>query len=101
VRILPVLSQETLQMLMGYGPIVLMALVFYLLLYRPQRKQMKRREEMLNSLKKGDRVITTGGMFGTITALSPKTVMLKVADKVELEFSRSAVQGLQQEEKKA
>lgn len=95
VIILPGISQEMLQMLASYGPIVLMGVVFYFSLYRPQKKQQHLREEMLNNLKKNDRVITNGGMYGTITSLDAKKVTLKVADKIEIDFLRTAVQSYQ------
>lgn len=82
-------------MLSSYAPIILMAVIFYFLLYRPQKKEQKRRADMLNSLKKGDKVVTIGGMYGVITALNEKTVTLKVADKVEIDFLRSAVSSQQ------
>ena len=92
---MPEFSQETIQMLASYGPIVLMGVVFYFLLYRPQKKQQQLRDAMLNNLKKGDRVITTGGMYGTITSLDAKKVTLKVAEKIEMDFLRVAVQSYQ------
>lgn len=96
---MPELSQETMQSLAAYGPIVLMALVFYFILYRPQKKQQQQRAELLSNLKKGDRIITAGGMYGTITALDAKKVTLKVSEKVELDFLRSAIQGYQNDPK--
>ena len=89
------MTPEMLQMLASYGPIVLMAVVFYVLLYRPQKKEQKLRLEMLSNLKKGDRVITTGGMYGTITSLDAKKVTLKVAEKIEIDFLRTAIHGAQ------
>jgi preprotein translocase subunit YajC len=80
-------------------PFVLMMVVFYFLLYRPQKNEQKKRVALLDSLKKGDRIITVGGVYGTITALSEKSVTLKVAEKVEIEFSRSAVSQFQNEAK--
>ncbi len=65
--------------------------IFYFLLIRPQQKQRREREQMLASLKKGDRVVTTGGLHGTITGLNEHTVTLRVADQVKLEFDRTAV----------
>lgn len=70
---------------------VVMLGVFYLLLIRPQQQQAKRRRQMLEALKKGDRVITAGGLHGEITAIKDDTVMLRVAEKVELKFSKSAI----------
>lgn len=97
---MPEISQETFQMLASYGPIVLMAVVFYFLLYRPQKREQKLRAEMLNNLKKGDRVITTGGMYGMITALDAKKVTLKVAERIEIDFLRTAIHGPQVAAKK-
>lgn len=66
--------------------------IFYFLMIMPQRKQQKQRQAMLGSLKKGDKVITAGGLHGEIIELDDEDVRLKVADKVELKFSRSSVQ---------
>ena len=65
--------------------------IFYFLLIRPQQKQKRDRELMLRALKKGDRVLTTGGLYGTITAIDDAKVVLRVADQVKLEFDRSAI----------
>jgi len=65
--------------------------IFYFLLIRPQQKQKQDRERMLSAIKRGDKVVTTSGMFGTVTNLTDKTVTLRVADQVKLEFERSAV----------
>jgi len=65
--------------------------IFYFLLIRPQQKQKRDREQMLSALKKGDRIVTTGGLHGTVTGLSDHTVTVRVADQVKLEFDRSAV----------
>ena len=65
--------------------------IFYFLLIRPQQKQRREREQLLGALKKGDRVVTTGGLHGTVTGLTEHTVTLRVADTVKLEFDRSAV----------
>jgi len=92
-------SPEILQMIQASWPIILMGVIFYFLLYRPQKKEQKRRADFLSSLKKGDRVITVGGIYGTITALTDKTVTLKVAEKVEMDFSRTAMQAFQNPQK--
>jgi preprotein translocase subunit YajC len=65
--------------------------IFYFLLIRPQQKQKREREAMLGALKKGDRVVTTGGLWGTVTGLDEQKVVLRVADQVRLEFDRAAV----------
>ena len=65
--------------------------IFYFLLIRPQQKQKRNREQMLSAVKRGDRVVTTGGLHGTVTGLSEHTVVLRVSDQVKLEFDRSAI----------
>ena len=75
-------------------PLVLMFAIFYFLLIRPQQKRQKERNNMLNSLQKGDQVITIGGLHGTIVDLTEERVTLKVADNVRLVFERAAVNGV-------
>jgi len=65
--------------------------IFYFLLIRPQQRQRKDRESMLGAVKKGDRVVTSSGMHGTVVGLSEQTMTLKVADSVRLDFDRSAL----------
>ncbi|HOV33103.1 MAG TPA: preprotein translocase subunit YajC [Candidatus Hydrogenedens sp.] len=65
--------------------------IMYFLMIRPQQKREKERREMLNSVAKGDKVITTGGMYGTVVDLSDEKVTLRVDDKVEVDFVRGAV----------
>lgn len=72
-----------------------MFLVFYLFLIRPQQKRQKEMLAMLNSLAKGDRVITTGGVLGTIVGLTDSVVTLEVGDKVRIKVLRSHIQGKQ------
>ncbi|NLP41243.1 MAG: preprotein translocase subunit YajC [Veillonellaceae bacterium] len=93
------MSPELITALAQYGPIVLMGVIFYFLLYRPQKKEQQRRNEMLNSLKKGDRIVTIGGVHGTITAITEKVVTLKISEKVEVDISRTAVASFQNEPK--
>ena len=74
-----------------WGPIVVMIAIFYFLLYRPQKKQQSRRRAMLDNLKKGDQVITIGGIYGTIEELGDKSLKLKIANGVVIEVMRSSV----------
>ena len=74
-----------------WGPIVVMIAIFYFLLYRPQKKQQNRRRAMLDNLKKGDQVITIGGIYGTIVELGDTSLKLKIADGVIIEGVRSSV----------
>ena len=88
------MDNEAAAALVNFAPIALMLLIFYFLLYRPQKQAQKRREEMLDSLKVGARVITIGGIYGTITALTEEIVTLKVAFNVEIELARSSISGV-------
>jgi preprotein translocase subunit YajC len=72
-------------------PFVLMFVVFYFLLIRPQQKKQKQRNQMLAQLKKGDKIVTIGGLHGTIVELTDDTVVLRVNDVTKLTFDRSAV----------
>jgi preprotein translocase subunit YajC len=65
--------------------------IFYFLLIRPQQRQKRDREQMLSAVKKGDRVVTSSGLHGTVTGLSEHTVTLRVGDQVKLEFDRGAI----------
>lgn len=65
--------------------------IFYFLILRPQQKRQKERQKLLESLKKGDKVVTAGGMYGTVAGLDEKTVLIQVADGVKMKFERSSV----------
>lgn len=78
-------------LLMTLLPFVLMFAVFYFLLIRPQQKKQKTRALMLNQLKKGDKVVTIGGMHGTIVEITDDIVVLRVNDATKITFDRSAV----------
>jgi preprotein translocase subunit YajC len=65
--------------------------IFYFLLIRPQQRTKRERERMLSAVKKGDRVVTSSGLHGTVTGLGEHTVTLRVADQVKLEFDRAAI----------
>lgn len=87
------MENEMAAIVANFAPIALMLLIFYLLLYRPQKKARQERDAMLSSLKVGNRVITIGGIYGTITALTDEIVTLKVADNVEIEMARGSISG--------
>ena len=85
------MDAEMMAQLSSWGPIVILVLFFYFLLYRPQKQAQKKRDAMLAALKVGDEIITLGGMHGKITALDDKNVTLRVADGVNIVFERSAI----------
>lgn len=72
-------------------PFVLMFAIFYFLLIRPQQKKQRTRNSMLSALKKGDKVVTIGGMHGTISEITDDVVVLKVNDVTKLTFDRSSI----------
>ncbi len=72
-------------------PIILMFVIFYFLLIRPQQKKTKEHREMITKLKKGDRIITSGGLHGRITAVGETTMTVEIADKVRVKVARSNV----------
>ncbi len=82
--------------LLGLLPFVLIFAVFYFLLIRPQMKQQKKKQVMIAALKKGDKVVTIGGLHGTIEGIKEKenVLIVKIADNVKVNVSRSAVSAL-------
>ena len=78
----------------GFIPIILMFVIFYFLLIRPQQKRQKEQKNMISSLKKGDRIITSGGLHGRITGIDDTTLTLEIADKVRVKVGRSSVAGM-------
>jgi len=83
----------------GFGafvPLILMFVIFYFLLIRPQQKKSKEHKSMIESLKKGDRIITSGGLHGRITGISDNTLTVEIADKVRVKVNRGNVSGLMQ-----
>ena len=74
-------------------PMVFMVVIFYFLLIRPQQKKSKEHKALLDNLKKGDRIITSGGIIGTIINIDDQIVSLEVADKVRIELGRPYIAG--------
>ena len=92
---------DTMAMLNSLLPFFLMGGIFYFMLWRPQNKEQQKRRDLLNSLKVGDEIITIGGIYGKLTAVSEKRVKVQVAEGVEIEMSRNAVSGHQDPAKNA
>ena len=72
--------------------LALMFLVMYLFMIRPQRKQQKELEAMRNALKKGDKVVTAGGIYGTVAEVDERTVLIKVDGETKLRVDKSSIQ---------
>jgi preprotein translocase subunit YajC len=81
-------------------PMLVIIGVFYMLLIRPQQKRQRELQETVAQLKAGDRVVTTGGVIGTITTVRDTSFLIRSGEKSILEVARSAVAGIQEEEKK-
>ncbi|MCX6909584.1 MAG: preprotein translocase subunit YajC [Verrucomicrobia bacterium] len=75
---------------------VLIFVVFYFMLIRPQQKKQKETQKMLESLRSGDKIVTSGGIFGTVTNVKEKTIVVRIADNVKVEMLRSAIQTVTQ-----
>jgi preprotein translocase subunit YajC len=86
--------------LSGLLPMLLIIAVFYMLLIRPQQKRQRQLQETISQLKAGDRIVTTGGVIGIITTVRDTSFLIRSADKSILEIARSAVAGIEEEEKK-
>jgi len=87
----------------GFGfliPMILVFGVFYLLLIRPQQRKQRELQATIAQLKAGDKVVTTGGVVGVITAVRETSFLIRSADKTILEIARTAVAGVDAEEKK-
>jgi preprotein translocase subunit YajC len=87
-------SDSTIAFLINILPIAAIFLVFYFLVIGPANKQKRKTQEMLTSLKKGDRVVTSGGIYGTVQSVEPEVVYLKISDNVRVKVARSAITGV-------
>lgn len=76
-------------------PMVLMFAVFYVVLILPMRKRQRTLQQQIDNLKKGDRVVTNGGLYGEVAAIEPTVVLLKIADNVRVRVAKSAISGLE------
>lgn len=89
------LQQNSTNPIALFAPYLLIGLVFYFLLFLPMQRQKKRQQQMLQELKAGDVVITSGGIVGTVTGVDTDTIIVRVKpDNLKLQFSRSAVSTL-------
>jgi preprotein translocase subunit YajC len=84
-------SQQAANPMLQMFPLLLIFVVFYFLLIRPQRQREKEQQKMLNSLNKNDEIVTSGGIHGTIVNVKDKTIIVRVDDNVKLELEKSCV----------
>jgi preprotein translocase subunit YajC len=78
-------------LLVNFIPIILIFIIFYLLLILPQQKKQKQHMKMMDSLRKGDRVVTNAGIYGTVADVKENIVVLRIAEEVKIELMKSAV----------
>ena len=76
---------------LSFMPIILIFVIIYFLMIRPQQRKQREHQHMLGQLKKGDRVMTSSGIYGMVVGLKDEVVILKIADNVKVEFSKQAV----------
>ncbi|HXU34040.1 MAG TPA: preprotein translocase subunit YajC [Thermoanaerobaculia bacterium] len=84
----------------GLVPYLAMFVIFYLVLILPMRKRQKALQQTIETLKRGDRVVTSSGIFGEVYAIEGSSVTLKVADNVRIRFAKTAIAGLEADEDK-
>jgi preprotein translocase subunit YajC len=77
--------------LMAFLPLILLFIVFYFLLIRPQQKKAKTQKQFLENLKKGEEVVTSGGLYGKITGITNDTVTLEIAEKIRVKVLKSSI----------
>lgn len=85
-------------LLLQFGPILIIGVIFYLLIFMPMRKKQKKLDQMIAALKNGDKVITNAGIYGVVAGVKDKTLILRVADQVKIEVAKNAIAGLQSPE---
>ena len=83
-------------MLVQFMPFLLIFGVFYFLVFAPMRKKQKKHADMLQELKKGDRVVTSGGIHGTVMGVTDDMIQLRIADQIRIDVTKSAVSAKQQ-----
>ena len=92
-------ADPTLALLLQVLQFVPIFVIIYLLLIRPQQQRQKKLEELVKKLKKGDRVLTTGGIIGTVIGVDEQRAVLRIAEDVKVEFTKSAVVQVLEESK--
>jgi preprotein translocase subunit YajC len=86
--------------LIAFAPLLVIMVIFYVLLILPAQRRQKKTQQMLSALKNGDKVVTNGGLYGTIVGLEDDAIQLRIADNVKVKVARSAIAGVQPGEEK-
>ena len=96
--VLALASPGQAQALTSFLPFALILIIFYFLILLPMKRRQKKIQEFQDSLKVGDKVVTTGGIYGKITRITDKTLQVEIADRVRIEVARAAIAGYQGQE---
>lgn len=91
-------GQPTGSLIGSLAPLLAIFAIFYFLVFAPMRKKQKQHTELLGKLKAGDRVVTSGGIHGTVVGVTDDLVQLRIADQVKIDVSKQAISGLLQDE---
>jgi len=86
------------QALTSFLPFALILIIFYVLILLPMKRRQKKIQEFQDSLKVGDKIVTTGGIYGKITRVTDKTLQVEIADRVRIEVAKAAIAGYQGQE---
>lgn len=84
--------------IISFLPLIFILGIFYLIVFLPARRRQKKLQEMIDNLKVGDKVVTSGGIYGTIVGFKDDRIQLRIAENVKVELSRNAVTALQEAE---
>ena len=88
-------APEGSSVLLQFVPLVLVVGIFYFIILLPMKRKQQKVQEFLDNLKVGDRVVTTGGMYGQVTRLGEQSVQLQIADKIRIEVAKASIGGYQ------
>jgi preprotein translocase subunit YajC len=88
-------APEGSSLLVQFVPLVLVVGIFYFIILLPMKRKQQKVQEFLDNLKVGDRVVTTGGMYGQVTRLGEQSVQLQIADKIRIEVAKASIGGYQ------
>lgn len=84
-------QQDGMSSLLSFLPFILIILVFWLFIIRPQQKRQKERQKLLSGVKKGDKIITAGGIHGTIEGVEERTVLVKISENVKVKLEKNSI----------
>ncbi len=82
---------------MGLLPLIIIFAIFYFLMISPMRRRQKKLQMLISNLNKGDKIVTTGGVYGTVVGIGEDRIQLRIAERVNIDIAKNAVAGLQPE----